>query len=298
VTAVCKVPASLDDHTFEEVLNQVATHPPEARLLLDARHTRWASPYGLTALLTLAQTRETRPTLTVPELEQTASYWARTGFFHHADTLYDLHGSYPRRVPDQDSRVLLRITPVTGSEDVHAVVDRIQDRAQAILTSELRLDARHTLRFTMTLSEICQNIVEHAGCGGWVAVQTYEWTQRLGRTVAVIAVCDAGTGFRKSFESNPNFVPPGRWGDATALEMALLQGASRFRERGRGHGLAASRKYVGQWSGKLSIRSGTASIAIVPDWDRDVPLREGLAPFAGSQVQVIIPERLSQENGQ
>jgi hypothetical protein len=80
--------------------------------------------------------------------------------------------------------------------------------------------------------------------------------------------------------------------------MALLQGASRFRERGRGHGLAASRKYVGQWSGKLSIRSGTASIAIVPDWDRDVPLREGLAPFAGSQVQVIIPERLSQENGQ
>ena len=53
----------------------------------------------------------------------------------------------------------------------------------------------------MTLSEACQNIVEHAGRGGWVAVQTYTWKQRLGRRVVVIAVCDAGIGFRQSLES-------------------------------------------------------------------------------------------------
>jgi hypothetical protein len=296
VTAVINVPASLDDHSFEQVLEQVAAHPPDAKLLLDARHTRWASPYGLTALLTLAQTREVKPSLTVPEPD-IASYWSRTGFFHHAEGLYELHGSFPKRNITSDSGVLLEITAVAKSDDVHTVVGRIQDRAQEILTKKLNLDPKATLRFTMTLSEVCQNIVEHAGRPGWVAVQTYSWAKRLGRKVAVIAVCDAGLGFRQSLESFPSFVPPSRWDDATALEMAVIQGISRFRDRGRGHGLGESRKYVSQWGGKLSVRSGTARISIVPKWDDDVPLAEGLAPFSGSQVQVIIPERVTQEPG-
>jgi hypothetical protein len=76
------------------------------------------------------------------------------------------------------------------------------------------------------------------------------------------------------------------------LEQAVIQATSRFRDRGRGQGLAAARKYVTKWDGKLSVRSGTARIAIVPSWDEDQPLEEGLAPFAGAQLQVIIPERM------
>ena len=57
MTTVIAVPPSLDDETFEQVIEQVAPLSPEQRVLVDARHTRWASPYGLTALLTLAQTR-------------------------------------------------------------------------------------------------------------------------------------------------------------------------------------------------------------------------------------------------
>ena len=66
MTHVITVPPSLDDHSFEQVLEQVAPLPTDAKLLVDARHARWASPYGLTALLTLAQTRSERPTLAVP----------------------------------------------------------------------------------------------------------------------------------------------------------------------------------------------------------------------------------------
>ena len=91
-----------------------------------------------------------------------------------------------------ESSVLLEITPVAKSDDVHEVVERIQQKAQAILVNELHLDPKATMRFAMTLSEVCQNIVEHAGRGGWVAVQTYTWRQRLGRRVVEIAVCDAG----------------------------------------------------------------------------------------------------------
>lgn len=292
MTQVITVPPSLDDQTFEQVLEQVAPLPPDAKLLVDARHARWASPYGLTALLTLAQTRQERPVLVVPELEDTASYWARAAFFHHAESLYELRGSFPKRKESSESSVLLEITPITRSDDVHDVVGRVQERAQRILHTELRLESKAILGFTMTLSEICQNIIEHAGQGGWVAVQSYRWTKRLGRRVVVIAVCDAGLGFRRSLETAPGHLPTARWDDAAALEEAVIRGVSRFRERGRGHGLAGARNYVGRWHGKLSVRSGTARIAIVPEWDDELALVERLPQFPGAQVQVIIPEAL------
>ena len=46
-----------------------------------------------------------------------------------------------------------------------------------------------------------------------------------------------------------------------------------------------------EWQGKVSIRSGTARLAIVPAWDDDQPLAEHLAYFPGSQVQIVIPAR-------
>jgi len=290
VTNVITVPPSLDDYSFEQVLEQVAPLPADAKILVDARHARWSSPYGLTALLTLAQTRTERPSLAVPEHDDTASYWARAAFFHHAESLYDLHGAYPKRRETGDSNSLLDITPITKSEDVHNVVGRVQERAQAIIHNELKLESKAIMGFAMTLSEVCQNIIEHAGQGGWVAVQSYRWTKRLGRRVVVIAVTDAGLGFRRSLESTPGHMPSTRWDDAAALEEAVIRGVSRFRERGRGQGLAGARNYVSRWNGKLSVRSGTARIAIVPPWDDDLPLAERLPPFPGAQVQVIIPE--------
>ena len=294
MTSVITVPPSLDDHTFEQVVEQLASVPRDGKLLVDARHTTWASPFGLTALLTLGQTREERASFAVPESEKTASYWARTGFFKHADELFDLHGSVPKGRGGESS-VLLEITPVVKSEDVHEVVGRIQQKAQQILSTELGIDAKATVGFAMTLSEVCQNIVEHAGRGGWVAVQTYTWRKRLGnRRVVVIAVCDAGLGFRQTLETAPGRVRNDRWDDAAALEEAVIRGVSRFRDPGRGQGLAGVRRYLARWDGKLSVRSGTAKIAILPAWDEDdLPLVEKLAPFPGSQIQVTIPERVS-----
>jgi len=293
VTNVITVPPSLDDQSFEQVLEQLAPLAPDAKILVDARHARWASPFGLTALLTLAQTRSERMAFAVPEMDDTASYWARMGFFHHAEELYDLHGHYPKRRETAESNALLDITPIAKSSDIHDIAGRVQARAKQIIQSELKLETKAIIGFTMTLSEICQNILEHAGQGGWVAVQSYRWTKRLGRKVVQIAVCDAGLGFRKSLESSPGHLPTARWDDAAALEEAVIRGVSRFRDRSRGQGLAGARNYVGRWNGKLSVRSGTARISIVPSWDDDPPLVENLAPFPGSQVQVIIPEAVS-----
>ena len=286
-------PSSLDDHTFEQILDQLAPLPPDEKIIIDARRTRWASPYGLTALLTVAQTRLERPTLAVPENDDTASYWNRASFFKYADGLYDISGRVPRLRSGSESSVLLEVTPITQTQDVHTVVTNIQLRSQAILQERLHLDAKVTMRFTMALSEVCQNVIEHAGAGGWVAVQAYKWQQRLGgRHVVQIAVCDAGMGFRKSLETSQGPRPADRWDDGMALEETVMSGVSRFRDPGRGQGLAGVKKFIGTWEGKLSIRSGTARIAIIPPWDEDEPLKKDMAQFPGAQVQLTIPERL------
>jgi len=181
------------------------------------------------------------------------------------------------------------VTPVRASEDVHAVVGKIQAGAARILTHELGIDAKATMGFAMALSEACQNIVEHAGTSGWVAVHAYSFRRRLGRRVVVIAVSDAGVGFRRSLEASQARRFGDRWGDGAALEAAVIQNVSRFRDPGRGQGIAGIKRYLGRWNGKLSIRSGTARIAIVPEWDEDVPMNEHLAPFPGAQVQIVIP---------
>ncbi|PYO78744.1 MAG: hypothetical protein DMD63_06345 [Gemmatimonadetes bacterium] len=61
MTTIINVPHSLEDKSFEQVLEQVAPLPIDEKIIVDTRHARWASPYGLTALLALAQSRAERP---------------------------------------------------------------------------------------------------------------------------------------------------------------------------------------------------------------------------------------------
>jgi len=311
MTRLVEVPAQFDDRSFDQfAASFAAAGNGGERLLFDAHAAEWASPYGLVGLLAAGHAaRHTgagasagsggsggsggsdKPLLTAPTQADVLSYWARAGFFREAAELFEIHGKVPKLKAHEESDVLLPVTPVRAAEDVHAVVSRIQQRASAILASELELDPKATMGFAMALSEACQNIVEHAGTGGWVAVQAYNWRRKLARRVVVIAVADAGVGFRHSLESTQSKRFGARWGDAAALEAALIQGVSRFRDPGRGQGLAGIRRYLSRWDGKIAIRSGTACIAIVPPWDDDVPLKEGLPPFPGAQVLIIIPEQ-------
>ncbi|MEP6904443.1 MAG: ATP-binding protein [Gemmatimonadales bacterium] len=296
MTKVIEVPRSLDEESFEVIFEALALLPPDEKVLIDARRTRWASPYGLTGLLTVAQTRLQRPTLAVPELEETASYWSKTQFFKYAEDLYEITGRTPRARYGDDSNVLLEVTPIAKTEDIHGVVDRIQNKAQAMLIGTLHLEPSATMRFTMALSEICQNVIEHAGRGGWVSVHAYKFQQRLGRHAVVISVSDAGIGFRQSMESTHGPRATDRWDDGMALEETVMRGVSRFRDPGRGQGLAGVRKFVQTWGGKFSVRSGTARIALIPEWDHDpFPLKENLPFFPGAQVQMTIPESVFHE---
>jgi anti-sigma regulatory factor (Ser/Thr protein kinase) len=292
MTRVVEVPAQFDDRSFDLFAKSFGGGDG-GRLLFDAHAAQWASPYGLVGLLSagqaVAEQGGERPLLTLPQDRDVVHYWARAGFVRHAEAHFEIHGKAPRVAPRGESDVLLEVTPVRGADDVHDVVGHIQDRAAAILTRELGLEAAATMGFGMALSEACQNIVEHAGTGGWVAVQTYTWRRRLGRRVVVIAVSDTGVGFRRSLEVTQARRFGDRWGDAAALEAALIQGVSRFRDPGRGQGLAGIRRYLSRWAGKLAVRSGTARVTMVPPWDDDVPLADQLPFFPGTQLLMIVP---------
>jgi len=291
VSVVIDVPQRFDETSFEQFAAGFARAGAGGKVIVDAHAVEWISPFGFVSLLAAGQAigekTGARPILTVPADREVAHFCARTGFVREAEALFEIHGKVPR-VKAGETTVLLEVTPIRGAEDVHTVVGHIQERSSAILTAELGLEAKATMGFGMALSEACQNIVEHAGTAGWVAVHAYSW-RRLGRRVVVIAVADAGVGFRHTLEATQANRYGERWGDGAALQAALLHSVSRFRDPGRGQGLAGIKNYLGRWQGKISIRSGTARIAIVPQWDDDAPLTEGLSPFPGAQVQLVIP---------
>jgi hypothetical protein len=288
---VLPVPARLDDRSFETLVAALAD--AEGRVLVDARRLRWVNPYGMLGLLALGEVAGRggeRPRFQLPESADVLSYMARMAFFKRAQDVYEVHGG-GRRPANGDSDVLLEITPVRSHVDVHQIVDRVNERALAILTSQLNYPLKEAFQFSVMLSELCQNIIEHAEAGGWVATQTYNWSRRLGRKVVSIAVMDLGVGFYGSLGSEHAGRYGERWSHASALEAAFIHGLTRFHDPGRGQGLQQIRKQIGRWNGKVSIRSGTARIADVPAWDDAPPLEEGLPPFPGTQIAIILPSR-------
>lgn len=291
---VIDVPGRLDARSFDRLAEDLV-ELPEGKILFDARHVRWVDPAGITGLLAagaVARDRLEEPArIQLPESTDVAGYLGRMGFHGHAREVFALEEGGSRRATDGASDVLLEVTSISENQDVHRVVDRVQARAGAILSRTLGYPPPAVVQFCVVLSEVCQNVVEHAEAPGWVAAQTYRWARRLGRDVLVISVADVGRGFRGSLAEEHAARFGDRWGDGTALEAAFIHGLTRFPDSGRGQGIQQIRKQVGRWNGLIQIRSGTARIADVPEWDDAPPMEEELPPFPGAQILIVLPAR-------
>ena len=290
---VIRVPSSLDYTTVDSVFRQCAG-VSEGKALFDAGYLRFVDPQGLVGLLSAGALLKGKlgqaPYLRLPRQTQVLGYLARIRFFEQARSFFSMEARRPRELP-ASSDVLLEITPVTTNSDVHAVVDRVQTRAGTILTRTLGYPLVTVVQFSVMLSEVCQNVIEHAEAPGWVAAQAYYWAKRLERWMLMIAVSDLGRGFRGSLAEEHAHRHGSRWADGTALEAAFLHGVTRFNDLGRGQGIQQIRKQVRRWDGLISIRSGTARIADVPAWDDTPALQEGLSFFPGSQINIVLPAR-------
>jgi anti-sigma regulatory factor (Ser/Thr protein kinase) len=276
----------LTEETFEQTLRSFIRSDG-----IDLRDVSFIDPYGMVGLLEIGELcmlEDVKKTILLPRSEEVRRYLDRMDFFGHAGRYFSLEPSGPELSEtyqrSADSDVLLEITPIERSNDIHFIVGKVEERAQSILARHLRYDDRAINGFIVALSEVCQNIIEHSENKGFVGIQKYRF-QSLNKNMVKIAVMDAGIGFRKSLSNRFKLRS-----DLEAIDKALLHGASRYEEVGRGHGLAAVRRFVHQWQGKLSIRSGTARLSIIPPWARGREQERNLTAFPGSQINIMLPE--------
>jgi len=279
------VPQIRED-TFEHVL-----HFFKKSSFIELQDVSFIYPYGMVGLLEIGSAFEpdaNRKVLYLPESEDVLKYMERMDFFRFAHAYFRVEPFLPqlseRYLRSPDSDVLLEITRIEKSDDIHFIVGKVKDRANAILTRHLQYDERAINGFIVSLSEVCQNIIEHSETKGFVGIQKYHF-QNMGKNVVKIAVMDTGIGFRKSLSGRFSLKS-----DLHSIEKALLHGASRYEDEGRGHGLAAVRRFVNQWNGKLSIRSGTAKFSIIPEWAWGKKRESHLTPFPGAQINILLPE--------
>lgn len=302
MSRVIEVPTTLDEDAFEELVAAVGMETGErgSRILLDARQVSWVSPYGLIGLLAIGQAARQQtglaPLIEPPADAEVRSYIDRMHFWGAAADVFEMESVPPKRHGEVDT--LLEVTAIRSHEDVHRVVEGVKERAQRILLNRLKYPRPSVIHFSVMLSEVCQNILEHADSIGWVCAQRYHWRRRLGRDVVVLAVMDVGVGFEGSLGAEHARRFGEKWSSAAALEAAFLNGESRFRDPGRGQGLQAIRRQVIKWNGAVRIRSGDAMIARVPDWDDTPALQTGLPYFPGAQVMIVLPERVEGEGGE
>ncbi|MBI5410215.1 MAG: sensor histidine kinase [Nitrospirae bacterium] len=276
----------LSDDTFEAFLPIILN-----RDTIDLREVAFIDPFGMVGLLETGRyftlTRK-KQTLLLPGSAELLKYLERMDFFKFAGRYFelvpeapDLSGKYLRSAVTD---VLLEITPIEKSDDIHYIVGKVKQRAQAILARHLHYNERAIDIFIVALSEVCQNILEHSENTGFVGIQKY-FFQKQEKNVVKIAVMDPGLGFRKTISERIAVK-----NDLEAIEKALLHGVSRYEDAGRGHGLAAVRRFVREWNGKISIRSGTAKLSIIPDWARGREKEINLTYFPGAQINIMLPE--------
>ena len=288
--------SQITEETFEHAFNQFLSAPA-----INLRDAAFIDPFGMVGILEIGEllkSKGIRKTIQLPQSEEVLKYLERMDFFRYAEDYFDLEFSNPLSPPFTNgeislgqkylrssySDVLLEITPIESSDDIHFIVGKVKDRAETILTKHLHYDDRAINGFIVALSEVCQNIIEHSENIGFVGIQKYHFNS-LNKNVVKIAVMDIGIGFRKSLSERFSIKD-----DIEAIEKALLNGASRYADEGRGHGLAAVRRFINQWNGKLSIRSGTARFSIIPAWAWGKEKEFSLTYFPGSQVNILLPE--------
>jgi hypothetical protein len=277
--------AQLTEDTFEHLL-----HLSQGTGAIDLRKAAFIDPYGMVGLLEIGEFLRSKGARRQLHLsgEEVLSYLERMDFFRFAGEYFELGTGWqpiPANFPrSSDSDVLLEITPIEDSDDIHYIVGKVKDRAHAILEKHLHYDERGINGFIVALSEVCQNIIEHSENKGFVGIQKYYW-KTIEKNVVKIAVMDIGVGFRESLSERFSFRS-----DFEAIGKGLLHGASRYADKGRGHGLSALRRFVSAWNGRLSVRSGTAKLSIIPRWSRGKRKEEDLAYFPGAQISIILPE--------
>lgn len=288
---------NISSRVIDSVLSRVRKNPQGIQnVTFDLSETSFIDPGGVVCLLDLCRFFIQHDVeLEFKRMDETvSSYLSKISFWNYLKKMRgEQNDQSTLKKPDRGSDVLLGLSRIREHSDIPKQLRRVKQRAGHILSKYLKYPDKELDRFLTAFSELCQNVVEHSEDIGTVTAQKYYYRKRLGRNVVKIAVSDLGRGIKDTLDDK--FSELTDWDDQTAIRKALFQGASRFDDEGRGHGLSSVRQYTKQWNGRLSIRSGEARISIVPDWSDYQKEEEKLPCFPGTQVVLVLPEKQSDD---
>src|SRR3990172_6729975 len=189
--------SQITEDTFEQLLQHV-----ENSSKIDLVDVFLIDPYGMVGILEIGEllrSKGIRKTIQLPQSEEVLKYLERMDFFKFANRYFALEPSKPniceKYLMSSYTDVLLEITPIEKSDDIHFIVGKVKDRAHSILARHLHYDEKAINGFIVTLSEVCQNILEHSGSRGFVGIQKYQFQKNINKNVVKIAVMDLGIGF-------------------------------------------------------------------------------------------------------
>ena len=277
----------LTEDTFEQTLKSFIRSEQ-----IDLRGVSFIDPYGMLGLLEIGELcmlEDVRKTIILPQTGDVCAYLDRMDFFTFARRYFSLEPSSPdapgKYQRSADSDVLLEITPIEKSNDIHFIVGKVRDRAQAILATHLHYDDRAINGFIVALSEVCQNIIEHSENKGFVGIQKYRF-QNLNKNIVKIAVMDVGIGFRKSLvqqvQASRATSTPSTRRSCTARPATRTKAAVTVSPRSGGSLLNGRAS-----SPSARERPGSPSF---PPWARGKEQERGLISFPGSQINIMLPE--------
>ena len=151
----------ITEDTFEYLLNLYGDSQE-----IDFRDVTFIDPCGMVVLLEIGELLKSKgfqKTMYLPESEEVLKYLERMDFFRFAGGYFILEPSKPqiseKYLRSSYSDVLLEITPIEKSDDIHFIVGKVKDRANAILARHLHYDEKAIHGFIVALSEVCQNII-------------------------------------------------------------------------------------------------------------------------------------------
>jgi hypothetical protein len=284
-------PARLDEAGAEELLESIERHGgvPDA---IDCSRVRFADPYGALVLLAIGLSVPYRRGrawgLVLPRDTAVLSWLDRCGAHRLIEQLFIVDGTPagddPARRDSGRDPVLLEVALVREGADVHRAVSRIKARADVLLVSRLGYSGLAADRFTVSMAEVCQNVVDHSGGPGLALAQCY--LRAGGGPEIRLAVADVGIGVRASLAPRYADRLPGSWDDRAAVRLAFRRGVTGSGDPDRGLGLAAVTDMVRAWGGTLRLRSGTAACVVGAHPAEIV----GLAAFPGTQVAITLPQ--------
>ena len=174
-------------------------------MIIDLEQVRFVDPYGMVGLLALARflrQHSCEPVLMLPRSDEVMKYLDRMDFSRHAERLCAIDlttlwpdGEYSRST---HSDVLLEITPIARSEDIHYIVERVRERAQTICPRTCTMSRRPSTALSWRFPRSVRTFPSIVRMWAMWRSRNTSMVPNSVRNSVKIAVMDLGVGFRAS----------------------------------------------------------------------------------------------------